>query len=94
MAKNSMFFCDFCKASLQKDAENTRFFAFFHKILGKKGQKHEVFRIFWSKCAGKMKSRTRAQPPQKNQTVISDSVISVPTGDCLGRQPVLADPKP
>ena len=25
--------------------------------------------------------------------MISDSVISVPTGDCLGRQPVLASPK-
>ena len=25
--------------------------------------------------------------------MISSSVISVPTGDCLGRQPVLANPK-
>ena len=70
------------------------FFALFDPILGKKGQKHEVFRIFWSKCAGKNLLELRAQPPQKNQTVISDSVISVPTGDCLGRQLVLADPKP
>ena len=70
------------------------FFALFDQILSKKGQKHEVFRIFWAKCAGKKSSPLRAQPPQKNQTVISDSVISVPTGDWLGRQPVLADPKP
>ena len=70
------------------------FFALFDQSLSKKGQKHEVFRIFWSKCAGKNLLRLRAQPPKKNQTVISDSVISVPTGDCPGRQPVLADPKP
>ena len=30
-------FCDFCRASLQKDAENTMFFAIFDQILGKKG---------------------------------------------------------
>ena len=60
-----MFFCDFCKASLQKEAENSMFFALFDPILGKKCQKHEVFRIFWSKCAGKNLLELRAQPPQK-----------------------------
>ena len=68
------------------------FFALFDQISSKKGQKHEVFRIFWPKYAGKNLLGLRAQPPQKNQTVISDSVISVPTGDCLGRHYV-SDPK-
>ena len=57
-------FCDFCKASLQKEVENSMFFA-LDQILSKKGQKHEVFRIFWPKYAGKNLLGLRAQPPPK-----------------------------
>ena len=89
-----MFFAIFVEQACKKRLKTRCFLHFLTRFWAKKAKNTRFFAFFGQNVPAKIYWGLGPQPPQKNQTVISDSVISVPTGDWPGRQPVLANPKP